>query len=265
MITINVNSVITGASNGVYLDGNTIKLGGNLVQPTIITTDVTNNLAFAGLQTGSVADKIMVLDATTNVLKSIVGSTFATSTATTGYIPVMTTATNIGNSVMQEVLGAINVGGIIRTSESYRFNGTYTFTSGIAAIGIASSGSMLIQGSQTNTALASIIFVGQNGATLGEIYNDSSRTTELSWISTNNNIRIRNNATSIYQTTIEQNNTGLFVGHDSSIRTLALQTDNTSRIIISGSGIINLPSIPTSPAGLSSGDIWSNSGVLTIV
>jgi hypothetical protein len=160
---------------------------------------------------------------------------------------------------------ALSINGFITTSDSYRFEGTYTFTSGIAAIGIASSGSMLIQGSQTNAEAATIIFVGQNGSTLGEIYNDSSRTTELAWISTSNNIRLINNTTSSYQTTIEQNNTGLFVGHNSSVRNLALQTDSKSRIIISGEGIINLPSITTSPEGLSSGDIWSNSGVLTIV
>ena len=160
---------------------------------------------------------------------------------------------------------ALSINGIITTSDSYRFNGTYTFTSGIAAIGIASSGSMLIQGSQNSEDAATIIFVGQNGSTLGEIYNDSSRTTDLAWLSTSNNIRLRNNTTSIYQTTIEQNDTGLFVGHNSSIRNLSLQTDNKSRIIISGSGIINLPTITTSPVGLSSGDIWSNSGVLTIV
>ena len=160
---------------------------------------------------------------------------------------------------------ALSINGFITTSDSYRFNGTYTFTSGIAAIGIASSGSMLIQGSQNSEDAATIIFVGQNGSTLGEIYNDSSRTTDLAWLSTSNNIRLRNNTTSIYQTTIEQNDTGLFVGHNSSIRNLSLQTDNKSRIIISGSGIINLPTITTSPVGLSSGDIWSNSGVLTIV
>ena len=30
-------------------------------------------------------------------------------------------------------------------------------------------------------------------------------------------------------------------------------------------GVINIPNIPTSSAGLSSGDVWSNAGVLTIV
>lgn len=47
-------------------------------------------------------------------------------------------------------------------------------------------------------------------------------------------------------------------------------TGSTARAVaekmrLKGSGVLNLASIPTSSAGLSSGDIWSNAGVLTIV
>jgi hypothetical protein len=39
----------------------------------------------------------------------------------------------------------------------------------------------------------------------------------------------------------------------------------SAKFTIKSSGVINIASIPTSPVGLSSGDIWSNSGLLTIV
>ena len=42
-------------------------------------------------------------------------------------------------------------------------------------------------------------------------------------------------------------------------------TSGVNRILIKSTGVINIASIPTSPAGLSSGDIWSNLGILTIV
>jgi hypothetical protein len=44
-----------------------------------------------------------------------------------------------------------------------------------------------------------------------------------------------------------------------------LFTNNTARLTIKASGVINIANIPTSPAGLSTGDIWSNLGILTIV
>ena len=39
----------------------------------------------------------------------------------------------------------------------------------------------------------------------------------------------------------------------------------TTKMTIKGSGVINFSSLPTSSAGLSAGDIWSNVGILTIV
>jgi hypothetical protein len=42
-------------------------------------------------------------------------------------------------------------------------------------------------------------------------------------------------------------------------------TNNVTRLKIKSTGVINIASIPTSPVGLSTGDIWSNAGILTIV
>jgi len=43
------------------------------------------------------------------------------------------------------------------------------------------------------------------------------------------------------------------------------KSTNTTLMVMKNSNVINIPHIPTSSAGLSSGDIWSNSGVLNIV
>ncbi|MFN0255639.1 beta strand repeat-containing protein [Pedobacter ureilyticus] len=57
-----------------------IQLGGTLIKPTTITTDATQTLAIAGLQsgvaTGATPDKIVVADPTTGVLKQVDRSTF---------------------------------------------------------------------------------------------------------------------------------------------------------------------------------------------
>jgi len=46
---------------------------------------------------------------------------------------------------------------------------------------------------------------------------------------------------------------------------LTFGTNNTERMRIKANGVINIASIPTSAAGLSAGDIYSNLGILTIV
>lgn len=39
----------------------------------------------------------------------------------------------------------------------------------------------------------------------------------------------------------------------------------TPQFIIKSGGIINMPTLPTAPAGLSAGDLWNNGGVVTVV
>ncbi|MGB4960615.1 MAG: hypothetical protein WBO36_14130, partial [Saprospiraceae bacterium] len=46
--------------NGLTKSGNTVKLGGTLTEATTITTDATNVLKIAGLQSGSAADSLVV-------------------------------------------------------------------------------------------------------------------------------------------------------------------------------------------------------------
>ena len=72
-----VSSKNTEAINGLYTNGDNIKLGGILIEPTIITTDVSNTFAIAGLlESTNTEDKIIVIDKSTGVLRQKPTSTF---------------------------------------------------------------------------------------------------------------------------------------------------------------------------------------------
>jgi hypothetical protein len=109
-----------------------------------------------------------------------------------------------------------------------------------------------------------------NSLTVGETNNDAG----------DNTIRLKNNGPTLFFTraVIELISGGGLIGH---IRTvygtnamyvgtttnsiLNLITNNVVRASISNNGVFNLANIPTSAAGLSSGDVWSNLGILNIV
>jgi|GEM_PF-1478402 len=58
------------ADNGLTQAAGNIRLGGNLITATTITTDAANTLAIAGLQAGTSTDKVVVADAT-GILKTV--------------------------------------------------------------------------------------------------------------------------------------------------------------------------------------------------
>lgn len=63
-------SIISKANNGVSVDNNTIKLGGNLIEPTSIKTNTSNTLSLKGLETSAnLNDQIIVSDSISGVLK----------------------------------------------------------------------------------------------------------------------------------------------------------------------------------------------------
>ena len=63
-------SITTKVLNGLNTSENIIKLGGNLIEPTAITTDSINTLAIKGLQKSeNNEDLIVVVDKNTGVLK----------------------------------------------------------------------------------------------------------------------------------------------------------------------------------------------------
>jgi hypothetical protein len=46
---------------------------------------------------------------------------------------------------------------------------------------------------------------------------------------------------------------------------LLFGTNDTLRVTIKNTGVVNIANMPTSSAGLSAGDLWNNSGVVNIV
>lgn len=93
-------SITTLALNGLTKVGSTLKLGGNLIEPTTITTTATNTIAFKGLkESTNNEDQIVVADKNTGVLKqrslsSITQKKEIIITATDGQL-VFTTPLNI--------------------------------------------------------------------------------------------------------------------------------------------------------------------------
>lgn len=66
---------INAANNGLTKNGQTVQLGGALIQPTTITTTAANFLAITGLQAGSnTTDSVMVVDPTSGQVKFISAS-----------------------------------------------------------------------------------------------------------------------------------------------------------------------------------------------
>lgn len=71
--TISYNDLVINADNGLNYDEatNTVKLGGDLTEATAIGTDDVNTLAITGLQAADAANKIVVADAASGVLRTV--------------------------------------------------------------------------------------------------------------------------------------------------------------------------------------------------
>lgn len=68
----------TGA-NGITKNGQSLELGGTLTKPTTLTTDATNTLKIAGLQSGSLTSDSLVVSGTDGTLKRVSAETLLQS------------------------------------------------------------------------------------------------------------------------------------------------------------------------------------------
>lgn len=99
------------ANNGLTKDGQTVKLGGTLSEPTTIATSATNFLQITGLQPGSnINDSVIVINPTSGQLKFISTSSLFNALAFENGL------TKIGNIV--ELGGALNKPTTILTDAS---------------------------------------------------------------------------------------------------------------------------------------------------
>jgi hypothetical protein len=64
-------------TNGLTKTGNDVKLGGALIEPTTITTDATNVLKVAGLQSGNISTDSLVVSAPDGTLKRVSAASIA--------------------------------------------------------------------------------------------------------------------------------------------------------------------------------------------
>lgn len=64
-------SVVTRAVNGITKTGDSVKLGGTLIETTTIATSATEFLRLTGLQSGSRADSVVMINNTTGQLKKM--------------------------------------------------------------------------------------------------------------------------------------------------------------------------------------------------
>jgi hypothetical protein len=78
LATLGANSFT--ADNGLTKAANNVKLGGALIQPTVVTTSAVNTLALDGLQAGAVTDEI-VTATSTGVLRKTNANTFVQANA----------------------------------------------------------------------------------------------------------------------------------------------------------------------------------------
>jgi hypothetical protein len=123
-------------SNGLTKTGNSVKLGGALTESTTITTDATNTLKIAGLQSGNAATDSVVVAASDGTLKKVTRETLLQSgdqnyTATAGQSSF--SVTNMPATV-SKVWVFRNGAKLVATTDYTTAAGTLTLTGGMAAL-----------------------------------------------------------------------------------------------------------------------------------
>ncbi|MBK7956806.1 MAG: hypothetical protein IPK03_01000 [Bacteroidetes bacterium] len=168
-ITSNVNGVSssstlsnadsTTASNGLNLVGKDVRMGGALTGATSITTTGVNTLAISGLQSGTVADSILVADATSGVMRRrspatiLGGSTTNTLTITgntiTSNVNGVSSSSTLSNADSTTASNGLNLVG-----KDVRMGGALT---GATTITTTGANTLAISGLQSGTVADSIL------------------------------------------------------------------------------------------------------------
>ncbi|RCU56935.1 hypothetical protein, partial [Oceanihabitans sediminis] len=165
---------IVEAKNGLNKNGVDIKLGGALIEPTTITADVTNTLSVAGLQTGTIQNKLVVAEAdgTLRQIKAAMPKffympaiIFDTSVQQSGltrnlHAEYVAQFTGTGNPTMVSSAGATNSIPTLPASE-LEYHITYYDTAVFANLSIDANGMLTydIIGNATEASYMTIVFV----------------------------------------------------------------------------------------------------------
>ncbi|MBK7958594.1 MAG: hypothetical protein IPK03_11085 [Bacteroidetes bacterium] len=168
-ITTNVNGVSssatlsnddsTTASNGLNMVGKDVRMGGALTGATTITTTGANTLAVSGLQSGTVADSILVADATTGVLKRRAPASLLTNSTTNNLTIVGNTITSNVNGVSSSATlsnddSTTASNGLNIVGKDVRMGGALTAATTITTTG---ANTLAVSGLQSGTGADSIL------------------------------------------------------------------------------------------------------------
>ena len=174
--TISYNDLVINADNGLNYDEatNTVKLGGDLTEATAIGTDDVNTLAITGLQAADAANKIVVADATTGVLRTVLRSISDTANADitvadiadySPYVQEVNVAVTLGAADVDVVLpaaAAANEGQVVNikiTNTDDTHDGFVNIKAGAATL---TYGAMPYQGWIVKSNGSSWVIVGRN-------------------------------------------------------------------------------------------------------
>ncbi len=168
---------INDAANGLTKNGQTVELGGTLNKQTTIVTDATNFLAITGLQAGTSADSVMVVNPTTGQIKYVSAASLYTQLTYSNGL------TKTGNDV--KLGGALTEATTITTSATnvLKVAGLQSGDLSVDSIVVASTDGTLKKVSAANISLqsGSLDFA----ATLGQsIFNvvDMPATVSKVWV-----------------------------------------------------------------------------------
>ncbi|MDY0292903.1 MAG: hypothetical protein RBR02_11285, partial [Desulfuromonadaceae bacterium] len=227
---LRVFSASSNTANGVYA----------LLNNTTGTSNTANGVnALASNTTGinNTANGVYALlnnttgiNNTANGVYALLNNTTGTSNTANGFSALQNNTTGINNTANGVNALASNTTGINNTANGV--NALASNTTGInnTANGI-NAGRYIADGTTPSTIQKTSVFIGANTKPLADNQTDQ--------------IVIGNSA----------------IGHGSHTVTIGNSTNIANYI----TGKLNIANIPTSSVGLSSGDIWSNSGILTIV
>ncbi|MFB9078941.1 hypothetical protein ACFFWB_16280 [Flavobacterium procerum] len=97
------------ANNGLTANSGYIQFGGELIQPSLLTTNATNTLAIEGLMTGTANDNILVTD-TDGILKTISRSSLTGATTKGSLLSTNATITiNSGNNKLWDTDASLDI------------------------------------------------------------------------------------------------------------------------------------------------------------
>jgi len=216
-----------------------------------------------------------------------------TGTGTTNYLPKWTSGSALGNSIIFNNSTSVGIG-LTNPQSQLQINGDLTFSeSGFDTVRLHQIAHGHSDGNSANNNLRFLVSDGAgttaermrlNG--LGNLligtttdagfkldvngtgrFVSANNTTALSvTVGSNAFYEFKGNSSSGYSTTFNINDTGLFIGHNSSSRSLILQTNSTDRLTIAGTGAatfsssVSASSFSVGEVIITSNQIYRNSG-----